>query len=66
MDSVDCFKMHIILMFLLIKMGWAKVMTNQKKSIKSAKQNNQKPNQNSSKKSSSNNGIDDANINSGG
>ncbi|GFZ79138.1 hypothetical protein GCM10008018_25930 [Paenibacillus marchantiophytorum] len=41
-------------------------MTNQKKSIKSAKQNNQKPNQNSSKKSSSNNGIDDANINSGG
>ncbi|MGQ7885417.1 hypothetical protein [Paenibacillus sp. WC2504] len=41
-------------------------MTNQKKSIESAKQKNQKPNQNSNKKSSSNNGIDDANINSGG
>jgi hypothetical protein len=39
-------------------------MTNQKKSIKSAKQKNQKPSNNN--KSSSNNGIDDANINSGG
>ncbi|MNI00313.1 hypothetical protein D3C73_531090 [compost metagenome] len=47
--------------------GWASVMTNQKKSIKSAKQKNQKPSQNSSKKSSRNNGIDDdTNINSGG
>jgi hypothetical protein len=43
--------------------GWAKVMTNQKKSVKSAKQKNQKPSNNNK---SSSNGIDDSNINSGG
>ncbi|MDQ0899283.1 hypothetical protein QFZ80_003111 [Paenibacillus sp. V4I7] len=36
-------------------------MTNQKKSIKSEKQKNQKPNQNSGKKNTKN-GIDDSNI----